>query len=51
MLVGKTLVLYFGAKYSLYPDEGYGYWFLASILFTLTGLGLFIWKYRNSAEP
>ncbi len=46
-IVGKIAILYFGIHYALYPGEGYGYGLLGSILFTLTSLGLFIWKYRN----
>ncbi len=49
-LVGKTLVLYFGINYSLYPDEGYGYGLAASIAFTVFGLCLLIWKYRDQEE-
>ncbi len=49
-LVGKTLVLYFGINYSLYPDEGYGYDLAASIAFTAFGLLMLVWKYRNHEE-
>jgi hypothetical protein len=46
-LIGKSFVLYFGLNYSNNPGEGYGYGLVASILFTLTMVGRFIWKYRN----
>ncbi len=49
-IVGKTLVLYFGINYSMYPDEGYGYGLAASIVFTTFGLLMLIWKYRNHEE-
>ncbi len=49
-LVGKTLVLYFGINYSLYPDEGYGYGLVAAIAFTVFGLMALIWKYRDQEE-
>jgi hypothetical protein len=49
-LVGKTLVLYFGINYSMYPDEGYGYGLIASIAFTVFGLLALIWKYRDQEE-
>ncbi len=49
-LVGKTLVLYFGINYSLSPDEGYGYGLAASIAFTVFGLLMLVWKYRNQEE-
>lgn len=49
-IVGKTLVLYFGINYSMYPDEGYGYGLSASIAFTAFGLLMLVWKYRNHEE-
>ncbi len=49
-IVGKTLVLYFGINYSMYPDEGYGYGLAASIAFTAFGLLMLVWKYRNHEE-
>jgi hypothetical protein len=49
-IVGKTLVLYFGINYSIYPDEGYGYGLAASIAFTALGLLMLVWKYRNHEE-
>ena len=49
-IVGKTLVLYFGINYSMYPDEGYGYGLAASIAFTAAGLLMLVWKYRNYEE-
>jgi hypothetical protein len=49
-LIGKVLILYFGLNYSEYPDEGYGIGLVLSILFTVTMLGLFLWKYRNHED-
>ena len=49
-LVGKTLVLYFGINYSMYPDEGYGYGLAAAIAFTVFGLLALIWKYKDQEE-
>ncbi len=49
-LIGKTLVLYFGINYSLSPDEGYGYGLAAAIAFTVFGLLMLVWKYRNQEE-
>ncbi len=46
-LIGKSFVLYFGINYSAYPDEGYGYGLIASIVFTVTSLVLFAWKYKD----
>ena len=40
-------MLYFGLNYSQYPDEGYGYGLAAAMIFTLSTLGYFIWKYRD----
>lgn len=46
-LIGKSLVFYFGLNYSRYPGEGYGIGLALSLLFTLSMLGRFLWKYRN----
>ena len=46
-LIGKSLVVYFGLNYSEYPGEGYGYGLAASMCFTVTMLGRFLWKYRH----
>lgn len=47
MLIGKSLTVYFGARYSAEPGEGYGYVLIACILFTLSSILRFLWKYRN----
>lgn len=47
MLVGKTGVMFFGLKYSQYPDHGYGYGLLLSVLITVLSLLGLIYKYRN----
>ena len=49
-LVGKSLVLYFGAGYANNPGDGYGYGLLASILFTLAMIGRFLWTYRHHED-
>ena len=49
-LVGKTLVLYFGINYSMYPDEGYGYGLIFAIALTVVGLLKLIWKYKDTEE-
>ncbi len=46
-LVGKSFVIYFGLHYSEFPGEGYGYGLVGSMLFTVTMLARFLWKYRN----
>ncbi len=50
-VLGKSLVLYFGAHYSASPGDGYGIGLVLSILFTTTMIGRFIWKYRNLPFP
>jgi hypothetical protein len=49
-LIGKVCILYFGLNYSDNPGEGYGIGLVISILFTVTMLGLFLWKYRNHED-
>lgn len=49
-LIGKGFILYFGLNYSSHPGEGYGTGLFISILFTLTMIAKFIWKYRNYEE-
>lgn len=50
LIITKLAVVYFGLMYSAYPDQGYGYWLTGSIVFTLTTLARFIWKYRNYSD-
>lgn len=50
MLVGKTLVMYFGLQYSSYPEQGYGYGLALSIIFTVSMLARFLWRYRNYVD-
>ena len=50
MLVGKCFILYFGARYSNEPGEGYGYYLCASIAFTIFMVAKFLWKYRNYVD-
>lgn len=49
-LIGKAFILYFGLKYSDNPGEGYGYGLIAAIVFMVTTLSLFVWKYRNTED-
>jgi hypothetical protein len=47
MLIGKTMVLYFGVKYSAESGEGYGYGLAAGFVITAITFGRFLYKYRN----
>ncbi|MCO5114671.1 MAG: hypothetical protein M9899_10930 [Bdellovibrionaceae bacterium] len=47
LIIGKSLVFYFGTMYSSHPGQGYGYAMIAAICFTLGTLGRFLWKYRH----
>jgi hypothetical protein len=47
MLIGKTLIMYFGSYYASYPGEGYGYGLAASIAFTIGMVARFLWTFRN----
>ena len=49
-LVLKSILLYFGLKYSQYPDEGYGWGLMAAIVLSLLNFGFFIWKNWNDEE-
>lgn len=48
--IGKAFILYFGLHYSSHPGEGYGIGLIIAVIFTLTMLGLFFWKYRNTED-
>jgi hypothetical protein len=47
MLIGKCFILYFGARYSNEPGEGYGYGLAGCLFFTVFMACRFVWKYRN----
>lgn len=49
-LFGKMMLLYFGSMYSQHPGEGYGIGLCCAIVFTLTMVGRFIWKYKDYSE-
>ena len=49
-LIGKGFILYFGIMLADNPDQGYGYGLTVAIIFTVTSLFLFAWKYRNHEE-
>ncbi len=50
VVFGKSLIVYFGSKYSTEPGEGYGYGLVMMILFTVSSAGRFIWKYRDYGD-
>ncbi len=47
MLIGKSLIMFFGSYYSTYPGEGYGYGLAAAITFTLLMFARFLWAFRD----
>jgi hypothetical protein len=50
-LVGKVLILYFGIHMALYPDRGYGYGLVASMVFLLLNFAVFLYmNYRDEEE-
>lgn len=49
-LFGKMMLLYFGSMYSKEPGRGWGIALCCAILFTLTMVGRFIWKYKDYSE-
>lgn len=51
LLINKCFMLYFGLKYSEFPDEGYGYGLAATIAFFLFTIGRFLWKYKDIEDP
>ena len=50
MVVGKSMVLYFGAMYSDEPGQGWGYGLAGAILFTLAMIGRFLWRYKDRQD-
>lgn len=42
-LINKAFILYFGLKYSQYPDEGYGWGLVITISLTLLSFAYFIY--------
>jgi putative effector of murein hydrolase len=49
-LILKMAILYFGLKYSQYPDEGYGWWLLAAVLLSLVNFGIFLYQNWDETE-
>lgn len=47
MLIGKSLILFFGLMYSAFPGEGYGTGLVISLIFTVVMAGRFVWKHRH----
>jgi hypothetical protein len=50
LVVGKSLIVYFGSNYSDNPGEGYGYGLIIMIVFTVFMAGRFIYKYRHFGQ-
>ncbi len=50
LVIGKTLILYFGLHYADYPGEGYGIGLACAIGFTAFSLFRFAWKYRHYGD-
>lgn len=51
LLINKFFMMYFGLQYSQYPDQGYGYGLIATVIILFVTVGSFIWKYRNIEDP
>lgn len=49
-LFGKVCIAYFGSMYSAQPGKGWGIALCAAILFTVTMLMRFVWRYRHYSE-
>lgn len=47
MVITKTALLFAGSYYSSFPGEGYGYWLIAAVVYTLVSLGYLVWSHRN----
>ncbi|MGE3388326.1 MAG: hypothetical protein AB7K41_16495, partial [Bdellovibrionales bacterium] len=47
MVIMKGLLLYFGAYYSSFPGEGYGYGLITVIILTLCSYAYLIWRFRH----
>lgn len=47
LIIGKSLLVYFGSEYAAHPGEGYGYGVIFAICLTLGTLSRFLWKYRH----
>lgn len=50
LVIGKTLILYFGIRYADFKDEGYGVGLACSLAFTAFILIHFMWKYRHHGD-
>ncbi len=48
MLVMKAGLLYFGAYYSSFPGEGYGWGLAATCLYAVISLFFLAWRYRDA---
>lgn len=50
LIIGKCLIVYFGANYSESPGQGYGYGLFAAISFTVGMAIRFVWKYHDYSD-
>ncbi len=50
VLVTKSLMLYFGLHYAMYPGKGYGYGLAAAVGLTFGSFAHFIWVNRHETE-
>lgn len=48
MVPMKAALIYFGAYYSTYPGQGWGYWFVGTIMLSCSSLCYLIWRYRKA---
>jgi hypothetical protein len=46
-ILGKMSLVYFGLMYTAYPGEGYGYGLAGTIVFSLSMVVRFLWRYRH----
>lgn len=47
MVITKTALLFAGSYYSTYPGDGYGYWLIAAVVYTVFSMVYIVWKYRD----
>lgn len=47
LIVLKTLMVFFGLRYSAMPGEGYGYGLAISIVLVILIFAHFVWRFRD----
>ncbi len=47
VVIGKMALVYTGLMYSAYPGDGWGYALSAILVFTVSMVARFLWKYRH----